>query len=122
MHPVLRKTIGGLSQAYFLRQLFFSLLMAALVCSLASSSSTSPPLRLGFFIIVNTVLYPYARYVYESFAGCIAGRKPVFSSAALALAVTILTMALCWAGALVIAPIGMAYLYFRHSKAERQEV
>lgn len=122
MHPVLRKTFGGLSQAYFLRQLFFSLLMAALVCSVASSSSTSPPLRLGIFIIVNTVLYPYARYVYESCAVCIAGCKSVFAIPALALTVTILTMALCWAGALAIAPVGMAYLYFRHSKTERQEV
>lgn len=30
------------------------------------------------------------------------------------------TMLLCWAFAIFIAPIGLAYLYYHHSKAERE--
>jgi hypothetical protein len=33
--------------------------------------------------------------------------------------VKVITMALCWCFAIFIAPIGLGYLYYHHSKAER---
>lgn len=30
-----------------------------------------------------------------------------------------MTMMVCWTGAIFIAPVGLAYLYFHHSKAHR---
>lgn len=122
MHPVLRKSFGGLSQAYFLRELFFGLLMAAFVCWMASYSSIRAPMQMALFVMVSTVLYPYSRFVYQSIAGCIGGRNERCASAALVLGMKTMTMILCWAGAVVIAPIGLAYLYFHHSKTDKQEV
>lgn len=122
MHPVLRKMFGGLSQAYFLRELFFGLIMAACVCGMASFSSASLPLTMGFFVIANTVLYPYARFVVESIAGAILGEKVLFASAGPVMGVKIVAMILCWAGAVLIVPPGLAYLYFHHSKTKGQEV
>jgi len=122
MHSVLRKTFGGLSQAYFLRELFFGLIMAAFVCGMASFSTTSLPLSMGLFVIANTVLYPYARFVAECVAGFLMGENRFFANASLAIGVKIMTMILCWAGAVVIAPLGLPYLYFHHSKTDQQEV
>jgi hypothetical protein len=34
--------------------------------------------------------------------------------------VKIFTMVICWACAIFIAPIGLAYLYYHHTKAEKQ--
>jgi hypothetical protein len=39
-----------------------------------------------------------------------------FVNAFLMLFVKLITMALCWAGAMFIAPVGLAYLYYHHSK------
>jgi len=49
----------------------------------------------------------------------IMGRNVFFVNAILMLFVKLMTMLLCWALAIFIAPVGLAYLYYHHSKAER---
>lgn len=71
-----------------------------------------------FFVVVNTVLYPYARFVYESIVGFIIGENVFFVNAIFMMFVKVSTMAMCWAAAIFIAPIGLAYLYYHHSKNE----
>jgi vacuolar-type H+-ATPase subunit I/STV1 len=119
MHPVIQKTLGGLSPQYFFRQFFFGLVVAAFVFFMSTQGGRSMPAGMLLFIVANTLLYPYSRFVYESIVGFIMGQNVFFVNAISMLISKFVSMAMCWAFALFVAPIGLAYLYYHHSKAER---
>jgi hypothetical protein len=118
MHPVIEKTFGGLSKAYYFRQLFFGMILALLICWVLShgQGSTSSRLAIYLVLLVNALLYPYSRFVYEGIVGFIMGDNVFFVNAFLMLIVKYMTMAFCFACAIFIAPIGLAYLYWHHSR------
>ncbi|MDQ0589184.1 hypothetical protein [Variovorax paradoxus] len=123
MHPVLVKTFGGLSRAYYIRQFLFGLIFPAFTLFMMTRGRSGPTdvgLPLALLFALNTLLYPYARFVYESAVGFVMGNNVFFVNAFLMLFVKAITMLLCWAFAIFIAPIGLIYLYFHHSKAEQQ--
>jgi len=117
MHPILRKTFGGLSTKYYVRQLLFGAVIATIF--LYALSHAKPPVSanpatyglVGF----NTLLYPYARFVYESIVDYIVGANVFIFPALLMLGVKLITIVFCWVMALFIAPIGLLYLYVHHS-------
>ena len=120
MHPVLVKTFGGLSRAYYIRQFLFGLIFPAFILLMMIPRGQSVPINVALLSTLNIFLYPYARFVYESTVGFVMGRNVFFVNAFLMLAVKTLTMLLCWTFSIFIAPIGLIYLYFHHSKAEQQ--
>jgi predicted membrane protein len=122
MHSLFQKTFGGLSTPYYFRQLFFSLIIAAFLIITGTQDGRSIPLRSLFFIMVSTLLYPYSRFVYESIAGFIIGNNVFFVNALVLLATKFITMLMCWTFALLVAPVGLLYLYFHHSREERVPV
>lgn len=72
-----------------------------------------------FFGIINTLLYPYSRFVYESIVNFIMGDNIFFFQGKLFLIywfIKIWIMLLCWVCSIIIAPIGLIYLYFYHSR------
>lgn len=116
MHPVIRKTFGGLSASYYVRNLLFALIFPIFVILVTSRSPQPMPIGMMAFLVVCTLLYPYARFVYESVIGFVMGNNGFFVNAIFMLFVKLFTMAMCWALAIVIAPIGLAWLYWHHSK------
>ena len=117
MPPFLSKTFGGLSRRYYSRQLMFALAMAALFIGMLSQGSgpaIKPEIYVLFFI--NTLLYPYSRFVYESVVGFIVGNNVFFVNAVSMLIAKFITMVMCWSMAIFIAPLGLAYLYWYHSR------
>lgn len=119
MHPVIQKTLGGLSSQYYFRQFFFGLLVSAFMIFMTTRGGHAMPIGLLLLIVANTFLYPYSRFVYESIVGFIMGNNVFFINALVMLITKFITMGLCWAFALCISPIGFAYLYYHHSKNER---
>jgi hypothetical protein len=117
MHPVLAKTLGGLTTQYYFRQFFFGFGMAVVMYFFMSLGTHGVPIPMIFFMAVTTLLYPYSRFVYESVVNFIMGDTVFFTSISLMLGIKFVTIAMCWAFALFVAPIGLAYLYFHHSKA-----
>ncbi len=71
---------------------------------------------MSFFIFVSTFLYPYSRFIYESIMDFLMGKNVFFVNAILMLGVKLFTMMLCWGFAIFVAPVGLAYLYYHHSK------
>ena len=116
MHPALVKSFGGLSASYYVRQFIFGLIFPALLIFMTAKGSQ--PLAWGMiaFMTVSSLLYPYSRFVYESIMGFIMGENVFFVNALIMLFVKFITMMLCWLVAIFIAPIGLLYLYFHHSK------
>lgn len=116
MHPVIAKTFGGLSKQYYFRQFFFGLMFLAFFMFMSSQSAHDVPFAAVLLIAINTLLYPYSRFVYESIVDFIIGRNMFVVNAFFMMFVKFMTMGLCWAGAIFIAPFGLAYLYYHHSK------
>lgn len=123
MHSILKKTFGGLSKEYYFRQLFFGALISIayglLVYNLSQSHKSGSSWLLPFLFVwftLSALLYPYSRFVYESIVDFVIGGNWFLLPAVLMLFVKLLTMLICWGGAIFIAPIGLLYLYFYHSK------
>lgn len=114
MHPILQKTLGGLSAQYYWRHFFFG----AVMTSIQLATIGAKPGMNGFWVFaaVNTILYPYARFVYESVVGFVMGQNFFMVNALLLLLVKFITMLACWMFAMFIAPVGWAYLYYAHSR------
>ena len=114
MHPVIRKTLWGLSPAYYRRQLFFGCIFLGIYL-LATLNSSAATVGGWLWALANTLLYPYSRFVYEGVVGYIVGKNFFMVSAVLFLGFKIVTMIVCWCLALIVAPVGLAYLYFYHN-------
>mgnify|MGYP000150543561 FL=1 len=110
MSSFLRKTFGGLSLSYYLRQLFFGGLIAALFFWVQATGRIG--VMTAIIVVLNAFIYPYAKFVY----GFMLGDNVFFVNVILLMVVKFTTMFLCYAFAIFIAPIGLIYLYFYHTK------
>ncbi|MFN3494671.1 MAG: hypothetical protein ACK40L_09205 [Hydrogenophaga sp.] len=117
MYPIIKKTFGGLSTQYYFRQLFFGVALAAFMYFLSTQGGRAMPMNMMLFTVLSTLLYPYARFVYEGILGFVLGENVFFVNAIFSLIVKLITMTICWVFALFVAPVGLAYLYYRHSKS-----
>lgn len=117
MKQIFQKTFGGLTAQYYVRQLIFGLLVAGFVVLMATQNGRTMPWNMMVFIAISTILYPYSRFVYESIVGFVIGDNVFFVNVIFMLVSKFMTMCLCWTFAIFIAPIGLTYLYYHHSRA-----
>ncbi|MBO7476179.1 MAG: hypothetical protein J6T36_04535 [Campylobacter sp.] len=68
------------------------------------------------FIAISALLYPYARFVYESIVNFIMGDNVFFINAFILLAWKFMVMMMLFLFAIFIAPIGLLYLWYYHNK------
>lgn len=113
------KTFGGLTPSYYFRHFFFGLVFPVPTYLGLRDNLYGPPLLWVYaFVGVNTLLYPYSRFVYEATVDFVLGRNVFYINAGVALFLKLLTMYFCWFFAMLIAPIGLLYLYIIHSRDE----
>jgi hypothetical protein len=119
MHSFFAKSFGGLNATYYVRQFLFGAAFAALIFWVVGSSPAGLSAKPGLIVyaVINTLLYPYSRFVYESIIGYVMGDNVFFVSAPLMLIVKAMTMSMCWTMAIFVAPVGLAYLFWRNSRA-----
>ena len=120
----LSKTLGGLSKAYYTRQFLFGLIFFILIVAISYNGynytgKTSILVTNIILGLICLLLYPYSRFVYESIIEYILGNNVFFVNAPLMLVTKLITMAICFIFSIFIAPIGLIYLYFYHSKQEK---
>ncbi|EEE2004507.1 hypothetical protein CI266_004941 [Salmonella enterica subsp. enterica serovar Kotte] len=118
----LRKTFGGLNRPYYIRQLIFGGVISALLIWLGMKSSHGINVPTTIIIVANAFIYPYSRFVYESIISFIMGENVFYINAILMLSVKLGMMLACWFFAFCIAPVGLIYLYFVHSKQNQTEL
>jgi glucan phosphoethanolaminetransferase (alkaline phosphatase superfamily) len=119
MQSFFAKSFGGLSRSYYIRQFLFGAAFSALIFWVVGSAHGGQSIKPGlvFYAVVNTLLYPYSRFVYESVVGYVMGNNVFFVNAVVMLFVKAITMTLCWTMAIFVAPVGLAYLFWRNSRA-----
>lgn len=73
MHPVLARSFGGLPPGYYVRQLLFGRVFPVflLLASTHGKGLLGLPVHLQVTLALDTLLYPYSRFVYESAIGYI---------------------------------------------------
>lgn len=118
MHPIIQRTVGGLSAACYGRHFFFGCMVFGFILYASTRSGPVNP-AVWLLFVLNTFLYPYARFAYESVVGFIFGKNVFVVNAVLFMAVKFVSVITCWMAAIFIAPLGLAYLYFYHSKKLR---
>ena len=116
MKEILAKTFGGLTKEYLARQLFFGVVMAALFIMVSRGTPNGTGISGVIWFVINAALYPYSRFVYESIFNFLIGENFFLLPAIPMLIAKCFTMLVCFMFALFIAPIGLAYLYFRHGR------
>jgi hypothetical protein len=119
MQSFFAKTFGGLSKSYYLRHFFFGVLVAASLIAVVVNSPKSNPSFI-IFALINTFLYPYSRFVYESVVNFVMGNNVFYGSAIPMLLVKCSTILMCWFFAVFVAPVGLLYLFWRNSKPSVQ--
>lgn len=98
---------GGISKAYYLRQLMFSGLLTALIFWV------SPTIKWWFVGYIGMALiYPYSRLAYDTVVGFVFGNNVLIFSAAPWLIVKLVTLVLCYTFSYLMAPIGLVMLYY----------
>lgn len=116
MQSFLSKTFGGLTASYYFRQLFFGALFAAFFIFMKSRAPSGIDFANAALAVVSALLYPYSRFVYESIVGFVVGANVFYVNIGLMLGVKFITMFICWFLAMFIAPLGLLYLYWYHSR------
>ncbi len=71
--------------------------------------------------IINALLYPYSRFVYERIANFIMGDNVLYVNTIVMMFAKLFSMSICWSLSPVIAPIGLVWLYFHHTSAIQKE-
>lgn len=120
MKTILAKTFGGLDKAYYFRQLFFGALLPAFIIFMTSQSPTAKPMPVSamFYLGLNTLLYPYSKFVWDSVKDFLMGNTVITLALPLFFVVKLFTVVICWGLAIFIAPIGLVWLWWHHSKTE----
>jgi hypothetical protein len=118
MHSIFSKSFGGLTRAYYVRQFLFGSLFTILICFMLAHTHSGLWAKPEMLIlsVVCSVLYPYSRFVYESVIGYIVGDNVFYGNAGTMLIFKFFTMFLCWWFSIFVAPVGLAYLYWRNSR------
>lgn len=116
MHPVLARSVGGLPPGYYVRQFLFGLLFPVVLFLFSTHGKAvlALPLHLQVILALDTLLYPYSRFVYGSVVSYIVGDTVLVLPAFVYGAVKLFTMLFCWGFAFFVAPVGLVWLYFRN--------
>ena len=123
MKETIVNVFKGLTPQYYFRQLFFGALIAGLMILMISQGGEPLSEYFGFFVFcgINTLLYPYARFAYETIVEFIVGNNIFFTDSLIFIMAKFLTISLCWGFAIFIAPVGLLFIYFYQKKPQERD-
>ncbi|MFZ7233838.1 hypothetical protein ACLSZ5_04390 [Avibacterium avium] len=119
----IRKTFGGLNKAYYFRHFFFGfiifILLEMMIYNAGKGVFDSKFITSSLIFFILSLLYPYSRFVYENIVDYIFGENIFIVNALFLLGIKAFTMLMCYIFGWAIAPVGLIFLYFYHSKQEK---
>jgi hypothetical protein len=118
MSSIFARTFGALTRKYYLSQFMIGGTLAAIFIIKMNSGTHSLPIFAIILIAINALLYPYARYVYESTINYLMGDTLFVFNIFFLMIAKLMTIAFCFGAAILIAPIGLIYLYFKTGKLQ----
>lgn len=120
MKSFIEKTVGGLSSKYYVRQFLFGLIIPAVLIYAHRHTGGKGVDPKEYWFFVNTLLYPYARFVYERITGYVIGNNVFITTPFVMLFMKTISMMICWFLAMFMAPAGMICLWYLHTKRAQE--
>lgn len=120
---IIRNSFGGLTKEYYFRNIFIGSLFgicAWLLIDVLEKGSDNPKefttiITIKALIVLNSLLYPYSKFMYDSIWGIVLGDRVYAHSINPISIVFILIMRyLCWAFAILLAPLGLIVIYLKN--------
>ncbi|MFP3247855.1 MAG: hypothetical protein RXR20_25400 [Paraburkholderia sp.] len=105
MCPVLVRFLGGLAPRYYVRLLLFGLFFPLFFALKHGAMLLALPVHLQVVLVLNTLLYRYLRFVYESVAGHIIGDTVIAFPFFVFGIFKVFTMLFCWCFAILVATV-----------------
>jgi len=111
---IVYKTFGVLTPSYYLRNLFFGTIVSIFFILLLIKDGMFSSILTSILIltIVATLLYPYAIFVYESIANFFMKDNRFALDNKVIISIKFFKVIFCWMFSLVIASLGLTYLYY----------
>lgn len=123
MLSLISMTLGGLRREYFFRNLLigsvFGLFMWLIIDMLEAKASVPKSFHelviMKGYIVCNSLLYPYAKFLYDCFWELLLGdRVYAYSINVFTVWFILVARLMCWFFAWILAPIGLIVLYFKN--------
>ena len=109
------RTFGSLTNRYYFRNFIIGAIYCALLIFLLWGSKSSNKYIFMFLAVLNTFLFPYARFVWDSIVDFILGDNHFILGGNVLLFsmfLKLIILLFIWYFAIIIAPIGLLYLFF----------
>ncbi len=119
MREFLSLTFGGLTAKYYFRQLFFGIIVFAFMMYVMTYAGRATDFWYVTYSVLCTLLYPYARFAYETVVDFIIGDNIIITNFILKMIIKFISMVLCWYMAIIIAPFGLLFVYYCNRKELR---
>lgn len=116
-------TFGGLRKDYYFRNLLIGLVFCVgmwLMIDMLEAKASTPKLLhelviMKGFAVVSSLLYPYAKFLYDSFWELLQGdRVYVYSINIFTVWFIVVARMMCWLFAWALSPLGLIVLYFKN--------
>jgi len=115
---IVYKTFGVLTPSYYLKNLFFGTIVSIFFITLLIKDGVFSSVLTSILIvtILATLLYPYAIFVYESIASFFMKDNRFALDNKLIISIKFFKVMFCWMFSLVIALLGLTYLYYANKE------
>lgn len=113
LNDFLNVTFKGLKPSYYFRHLFFAAVFAIFMIVVSWEVQTT---SFMIWIVINALLYPYARLVYETVMGFLMGETVYYLPIIILFMWRFFIFLVVFMFSIFIAPIGLLILYFYHRK------
>lgn len=114
-----RRIFAGMNGTYLVRAYVIGLLFLALMALgyFGSDADRAMPARMIAVGLINTLLFPFSKLIWDELKSFLLGQTVVVGNVGVVFLGKLFINALLWALAVFVAPLGVAYLWFRTREA-----
>lgn len=109
-----------MTKAYYVHQFIFGAVIAVALLWLPLGTNNEVTVGFALWLTVNTVVYPYLRFVYETVTDFILGDNVFILPTVILLPWKLVTMFLCLAMAIFVARVRLAGIYIYLTSQEKK--
>jgi len=106
-----KRTFGTIDRRYLARSYLISMLYFCIMFPFFLHPDLSPIITI--FITLNTLLFPFSKIVWDASKAFVLGETIIVQNALALFVAKYLINAILWSASIFIAPIGIAYLFFK---------
>ncbi|HHF2906887.1 TPA: hypothetical protein ACPJZ5_004752 [Vibrio diabolicus] len=118
MKKAILNAFSGLDKSYLTKQYIIGILVCVVYVFIVRKYGQGLGLYTLLSFAINTLLYPYSRYLFESLIKFLFGNTRFDKSSGVLMVLKLLSVVFCWSTALFIAPFGLLYIHFRGSRGQ----